>query len=216
MFIIKTKLSEQCHSYFRIVLKMGDLFLKHMIIILFLLATVKCAIGYLYPMCLRSESMCQEDSKINSDENFVSTIGGALNCIFCTTLGLMKKMFFIIVPTSNIYNNGVTYKYKPPPSLFETLAIWTGAKKEDNTDDELWEAQKLFMLASTIIFSMLFLYYGQNWFAICKDTPETKTCEICHYCQKYLPHYKVSPSDSFITCTCETEENSDQQKDNEL
>ncbi|KAL3265412.1 hypothetical protein HHI36_009616 [Cryptolaemus montrouzieri] len=186
-------------------------FLKGCTFFLFLII-VKGVHCYMHPICSRNAVGCDgditEDINDNSYQNILSTVVVSFNCVICSALSFVKYLYKEFAPKANIFlSTGRTYKYKPPPSLFETLAIWTGAKKEDNSDDELWEAQKIFMLASAIIFAMLFLYYGQIWFTTCKDIPEFKNNKICHYCQKYLHSSKISPSVSFATCTCEAEEN---------
>lgn len=98
-------------------------------------------------------------------------------CLLCMTISYTTSIFNDFVKVSSIaieviihfenyfqrmniiFTPEKTYRYKPPPSLFETLAIWTGALKEDENDDEIWVSQKLFMLASAIIFSVIIKFF---------------------------------------------------------
>ncbi|XP_045479295.1 uncharacterized protein LOC123684178 isoform X2 [Harmonia axyridis] len=173
---------------------------------IFILALIsKEVYGCICPTCYHGNLCCNR--KVENDliekkaeQSFFPAYVDILKCVLCVTVSSTKSIFNNFVKRTNlIFTTGKICKYKPPPSLFETLAIWTGALKEDGNEDEIWVSQKLFMLASTIIFSMLFLHHGQNWVSKLVKIVEFGKYRICVH-HKEIMMDRDSSSLSLASC----------------
>lgn len=132
--------------------------------ILFLLINIlslDVVLAYIYPMCNRDDAggciSRNHITEVEVEEGALSTILYIINYVTCSSFMFFKNIFreYFISEDDNLsWKYGRIYSYKPPPSLFETLAIWTGAIYKNSKEDERkWESYKLFMLASSILLS---------------------------------------------------------------